>query len=87
MQESSRTSARDPGTPRWGDGPLEIALFFAMFPVVHLLARLPLRVLHFIADVTAFAAYRLLRVRRRIVLESLRRAFPEDRRGRSTGSR
>lgn len=77
MQESSNKSARDPGTPRWGNGPLEIAFFFVMFPVVHLLARLPMGALHFFADVTAFAAYRVLRVRRRIVLESLRRAFPE----------
>ncbi len=78
MQESaSRKTARESDTPRWGDGPLEVAFFFALLPVVHLLARLPLPALHFLSDVTAFAAYRVLRVRRRHVLESLHRAFPE----------
>lgn len=75
--ESRRKSTRAADAPRWGRGPLEIAAYFAAWPVLQVLARLPFGILYRLADAACFVLYRVLGVRRRVVLENLRGAFPD----------
>lgn len=62
---------------RFGDTPLQVLAYLAGLPLLHALSLLPLSALHRIADLAAFLSYRVLRLRREVVLGNLRRCFPD----------
>src|SRR5947209_18190476 len=75
MSESRRERGRDPGT--WGRNPIEVLSYLAVAPLLRALAQLPLPVLYRISDAAFWVAYRLLRLRRSVVRDNLRRSFPD----------
>jgi len=54
-----------------------VVVYAVTVPWLHLLARAPLRFLYAVSDVVSFLLFRVLRVRRGVVLENLGGAFPE----------
>jgi KDO2-lipid IV(A) lauroyltransferase len=68
---------RDDEPPSWGRNPFEVLVYLAVAPILHGLARLPLRVLYRVSDFAFWVAYRVVRVRRAVVRDNLRRSFPE----------
>jgi KDO2-lipid IV(A) lauroyltransferase len=75
MPESRR--GRDKTEQSWGRNPFEVLVYLATVPLLRALARLPLRVLYRISDVTFWLVYRILRLRRAVARDNLRRSFPE----------
>jgi len=76
MPESTRRP-RARQQQRWGGNPLEALAYLVAFPLLHGLARLPLAALYRLSDVAFFVIYRVLRVRRAVTRDNLRRSFPE----------
>lgn len=70
-------NARDPVEQSWGRNPFEALVYLVAAPLVHGLARLPLPVLYRLSDLTFGLVYRVLRVRRAVTRENLRRSFPD----------
>jgi Kdo2-lipid IVA lauroyltransferase/acyltransferase len=68
---------RDPEKPSWGRNPFEVLVYLAVAPLLRGLARLPLPALYRISDVAFWVVYRVLRVRRGVVHDNLRRSFPD----------
>jgi Kdo2-lipid IVA lauroyltransferase/acyltransferase len=68
---------RDPEQPSWGRNPFEVLVYLAVAPILRGLARLPLSVLYRVSDFAFWVAYRVLRVRRAVVSDNLRRSFPD----------
>src|SRR3989442_10795126 len=75
MSESRR--GRDRIERSWGGNPFEVLLYLVTVPPLRSLARLPLRVLYRISDVAFWLVYRVLRLRRAVARDNLRRSFPE----------
>jgi Kdo2-lipid IVA lauroyltransferase/acyltransferase len=61
----------------WGRNPLEVIAYLAVAPLLRGLARLPLSALYRVSDLASWVMYRVLRYRREVVRENLRRSFPE----------
>ena len=61
----------------WGRNPLEVIAYLAVAPLLRGLARLPLPALYRVSDLVSWIMYRVLRYRRAVVCENLRRSFPE----------
>ena len=70
-------NARDQWKRSRGRNPFEVLSYLAAAPLLRGLARLPLRVLYRISDLTFWVVYRVLRVRRAVARDNLRRSFPE----------
>lgn len=76
MAENPR-EARARHSQRWGSNLLEALSYFIAFPLLHGLARLPFAALYWLSDVVFFVVYRVLRLRRAVTRDNLRRSFPE----------
>ena len=83
----SMANERDQAKRSWGRNPFEVLVYLAAAPLLHGLARLPLRVLYRLSDLTFWFAYRVLRLRRAVARDNLRRSFPEATRGRARSHR
>lgn len=68
---------RDEPEQSWGRSPLEVIVYLAVVPLLRGLARLPAPVLYRVSDLAFAIMYRVLRVRRKVALDNLRRAFPD----------
>ncbi len=75
MAKHRAKSARDERS--WGRNPFEVLVYLAVAPLLRGLARLPLPVLYRVSDLAFWIVYRVLRLRRAVVRENLRRSFPE----------
>jgi len=68
---------RDDQPPRWGSNPFEVLVYLAVAPILRGLARLPLSALYRVSDFAFWIAYRVVRVRRAVAEDNLRRSFPD----------
>ncbi len=75
MPERRRERARKEERS-WGRNPIEVLVYFAAVPLLRGLARLPLPALYRVSDAVFWLAYRVLRLRRAVVRDNLRRSFP-----------
>jgi KDO2-lipid IV(A) lauroyltransferase len=71
---SRRGRERDERT--WGRNPIEVAIYLATAPLLRGLARLPLSALYRVSDVAFWLVYHVLRLRRSVARDNLRRSFP-----------
>jgi len=69
--------AREREARSWGRNPFEVIVYLAASPLLRALARLPLPTLYRISDVAFWIVYRILRLRRAVARDNLRRSFPE----------
>jgi Kdo2-lipid IVA lauroyltransferase/acyltransferase len=75
VPESSRE--REHGMRRWGRNPFEVLVYLAAVPILRGLARLGLPALYRLSDATFWVVYRVLRLRRSVTRDNLRRSFPD----------
>ena len=75
MGESGRRS--EAARPSWGRNPIEVLVYLAVAPLLRALARLPLPALYRISDFVFFVTYRVLRLRRAVARDNLRKSFPD----------
>ena len=80
MGDWSEMPERRRSTPErsWGRNPFEVITYLAVAPLLRGLARLPLPALYRVSDLASWVMYRVLRYRRTVVRENLRRSFPES---------
>src|SRR5262245_14378223 len=76
MPESGR-GRDDRAKPSRGSNPAQVLVYLATVPLLRALARLPLPALYRISDAAFFVVYRVLRLRRAVVRDNLRRSFPD----------
>jgi KDO2-lipid IV(A) lauroyltransferase len=54
------------------------SVVYILFRLVIIIASIiPFRILYFLSDITCFILYRIIRYRRKVVLDNLRKSFPE----------
>jgi KDO2-lipid IV(A) lauroyltransferase len=75
MPSSRRERERE--VHSWGRNPIEVLVYLAVAPILRGLARLELSTLYRISDATFWLVYRVLRLRRAVVRDNLRRSFPD----------
>jgi KDO2-lipid IV(A) lauroyltransferase len=76
---ADRRRGREQGGHRWGRNPFEVLVYLAVVPVSRAVARLPLPMLYRISDAACWVSYRILRLRRAVARDNLRRCFPQAR--------
>ena len=74
MRESRRKRAD--AKPSWGRNPFEVLVYLALAPILRALARLPLSALYRLSDAVFFLVFRVVRIRRAVARDNLRRSFP-----------
>ncbi len=57
---------------------MQFLAFAITYPFIYLLSRLPMRVLYALSDVFFFLMYNVIGYRKKVVLENLKLAFPEE---------
>jgi KDO2-lipid IV(A) lauroyltransferase len=75
MRESRRRRAEE--KPSWGRNPFEVLVYLAVAPLLRGLSRLPLSALYRLSDAAFFIVYRIVRLRRSVARDNLRRSFPD----------
>src|SRR5262249_23599050 len=75
MSESRR--ARESHERTWGRNPFEALVYLAAAALLRGLALLPLSVLHRLSGAAFWVVYRVVRLRRGVVRDNLRRSFPD----------